>query len=301
MPEERIPEQLDVFLHSGAVMLANDLADALTARDAVCAWGCFERLRSEDPDYQGLAELELLCGALQQGAFSSEDPAKTSDSIRRLEQRVQPAARKMMGARAAAFLRPFWLEFANSVRDRPYDSRWPEAYAAGLYLRAEDYAAAERSAERIPDCRNTADGLYWLALAGYRLRGPASSRPLVLRLALVAPEHLAGAIADIGDSSLQEDWSSFWAECVWLDPEDAAAAAWFTPWFLLDHAGVRIAADAADVLRTPAAEAYAVLIRLIELEKHGYSRGLIAARSRLRDLAPDLFQCFMRRRPSSAY
>jgi len=35
---------------------------------------------------------------------------------------------------------------------------------------------------------------------------------------------------------------------------------------------------------------------LLELEKHGYGASLISARSRLRDLDPDMFDFYMARR-----
>jgi len=37
-------------------------------------------------------------------------------------------------------------------------------------------------------------------------------------------------------------------------------------------------------------------VRLLELDKHGYSTSLVSARSRLRDLDPYLFAFYMARR-----
>jgi hypothetical protein len=47
---------------------------------------------------------------------------------------------------------------------------------------------------------------------------------------------------------------------------------------------------------TQAAQTLGVIVRLLELEKHGYSAALISSRGRLRDLNPEMFAFYMARR-----
>jgi len=77
--------QLDLFLHSGAVALANNVADALFARDAVSAAECLDRLRAHEPDHQACKALETLCQVLREWPLPSSSPAEIDNAIRRLE------------------------------------------------------------------------------------------------------------------------------------------------------------------------------------------------------------------------
>lgn len=295
------PDQLDLFLHSGAVMLTNDVLDALRARDLERTMRSLERLRAEEADGRALGDLQVLCDALRDWPYPASDSAETARSVRKLEETVQPAARRAMGGCSADFMRPFWRDLATSVRQYPYDPAWPEAHCAALLLRAGEDRAAEEAAASLPDAEHQPNALHWMAVARYRAQGLEASRPLLFRLAMVAPERLLAAMNDIGDATLQKDWEDFWAECAWLDPQDQTAACWFPAWSLLQHPGMRLTGDQVALSGTAASEAFALVTRLLELETRGYSRALVSARSRLRDLEPNLFECFMARRRSSAF
>ena len=58
------PMQLDLFLDSRSVMLANDAIAALVARDAERARSALSQLRAEAPDYPNIDALERLSVAL---------------------------------------------------------------------------------------------------------------------------------------------------------------------------------------------------------------------------------------------
>lgn len=72
--------QLDLFEHSRAVTLANDVIDALLARDAAFSTERFNGLCVEEPGHRACEALQTLCRAL--------------------------------GDKAADFMRPFWRELA---------------------------------------------------------------------------------------------------------------------------------------------------------------------------------------------
>jgi len=85
--------------------------------------------------------------------------------------------------------------------------------------------------------------------------------------------------------------------CHWLDPENQTVGAWFPAWHLVEHPGIRIdCGDSQTLPATRAAQTFIAITRLLELEKHGYSTALVSARSRLRDLDPDMFAYYMARR-----
>jgi len=289
--------QLDLFLHSGAVALANNVADALFARDAVGAAECLDRLRADEPDHQACKALETLCQVLREWPLPSSSPAEIDNAIRRLETDAHPAAFAAMGDKAAEFMRGLWRDLAQAGSMHVYDSAFPQSYSAALYLRFGDAESAAIAAQAIADHDNNVDALHWLAVARYRLEGLDACRMPLMRLALLGPECLPRALAEIDDPLLERDWNAFHAACHWLDPDERSVGAWFPAWHLVEHPGVRIdCGGPATLPATRPAQAFVAIARLLDLEKHGYSNALISARSELRSLDPDMFDFYMARR-----
>ena len=295
----QIPDsgQLDLFLHSRAVVLANDVIAALLARDAVGAAECLDRLCAEEPGHRVRKALETLCHTLGEWPFPSTNPAEIAEAIRRLKTDVYPAALAAMGDKATEFMRPLWRDLAQAASAHDYDAAFPQSYSAALYLRCGDAEAAAAAAQAVARHDDNVDALHWLAVARYRMEGLAACRIPLMRLALLGPERLPGALSEIDDPLLNRDWRAFHAACHWLDPEDQTVGAWFPAWYLVEHPGIRIDwGGAATLPATRAAQAFVAIARLLELEKHGYSTALVSARSRLRDLDPDMFAFYMARR-----
>ena len=289
--------QLDLFIHSRAVILTNDAINALLAREAAQASACVGRLRAEVPQCGTLNALETLSRALSEWPLRTTRPAEIAAAVEWIEGEVHPAALAAMGSKATDFMRPFWHDLAHEARLHAYDATFPQAFCVGLYLRSGDVLAAATTAESIPDWERNADALHWLAVARYRIDGLDTCLAPLLRFALLAPQHLSKAVAEIGDPLLQRDWSAFQSTCDWLDPADETAGAWFPAWYLVEHPGVRIGADdATSSPATHAAQTFFAIARLLELERRGYSAVLISSRRRLRDLAPEMFGFYMARR-----
>src|SRR5437588_269376 len=114
--------QLDLFLHSGVVALANNVADALFARDAARAAECLDRLRADEPEHQTCKALETLCQVLREWPLPSTSPAEIDKAIQRLETDAHPAAFAAMGDKAAEFIRGLWRDLAQSGSMHIYDS-----------------------------------------------------------------------------------------------------------------------------------------------------------------------------------
>ena len=295
----QIPDsgQLDLFVHSHAVVLANDVIAALLARDAARAAECLDRLRAEEPGHRVRKALETLCHALAEWPLPSANPVEIAEAIRRLEADTHPAALTAMGEKAAQFMRPLWRDLAQAAKPHAYDAAFPQSYSAPLHLRCGDAETAAIAAQAVAHHEENVDALYWLAVARYRMDGLAACRTPLMRLALLGPERLPEALSEIDDPLLNRDWHAFHVACHWLDPENQTVAAWFPAWHLVEHPGIRIdCGDSKTLPATRAGQPFITIPRLLELEKHGYSTALVSARSRLRDLDPDMFAFYMARR-----
>ena len=289
--------QLDLFLHSRAVVLANEVIEALLARDAVRAAEGLDSLLAEQPGHCGRKALETLCAVLREWPFLPGGPAGIAAAIRRLEADAHPAARAAMGEKAADFMRPLWRELARDACAHAYDPAFAQSYSAPLYLRCGDAEAALAAAQAIAHHDDNVDALHWLAVARHRIDGLDASRTPIMRLALIGPERLPTVLSEIDDPLLSRDWHAFHGACHWLDPQDEATAAWFPAWHLVEYPGIRIDLGASAALpATRAAQAFVELARLLGLEKQGYSSALVSARRRLRELDSDLFDLYMARR-----
>ena len=291
------PVQLDLFLDSRTVILANEVIGSLLARDAARAAACRDRLREQEPGYHALAELDTLSRALAEWPFPMSTSAEIAAAVRHLETEVQPAARGTLGENAAEFMLPFWRSLAQAARAHPYDAASPESHCAALHLRSGDARAALAAAVSIPAWRTLADALHWIAVARYRLEGPDACRAPLFLLAWRAPDRLPRTIVELHDALLENDWRAFDLACDWLDADDAGRAAWFPAWSLLENPALQFDAQTtANAAPTPAAQAFFCVERLLDLEKRGYSPALVAARARLREIDPDLFAFYMARR-----
>jgi hypothetical protein len=74
--------QLDLFVHSRAVVLANDVIDALLARDVALSTERFNCLRVEEPGHRAREALQTLCRALGESPRASANPAEIAAAVR---------------------------------------------------------------------------------------------------------------------------------------------------------------------------------------------------------------------------
>lgn len=288
--------QLDLFLDSQAVMLANDAVDALSARDASQAAAALERLGHGAPDHPALPALRVLADGLAGWRTPGADPQAIVRAVRWLDGELAPAAGRVLGAAAPAFVAGFFRDLADAARGVAYEPAHAEAHRAGLCLRSGEWTEAEESARAIPGAAGNPDALQWLSVARYRRDGLAAARPSLFALAWHAPQRLAPLRAELADELLEREWAAFERACEWESVAQAELPAWFPAWFLLEHPVVgRELTDAAfpDI---PAANAARLLVALFELERQGNQRRLVGQRERLRDLSAEFFSLYMARR-----
>ena len=288
--------QLDLFLDSHEVVLANEAAAALLARDTPRAVAKVAQLDDEGPDHPALPALKLLADALTSWGPPPQEAAAIARCVAWLQQEVTPAATAALGSSAKAFLLPFLNELAEAARGLPYDSRYPDAHRARLCLLAGDYDGTEEAALGIPSWIGTPDALRWLSLARYGRGGLDAARGTVFQLAWRAPAALPPLVAELDDALLLREWHAFEAACAWDSVPEEELAGWFPAWYVTEHPGA--ARELRDIALpdTPAALAVRLLLRLLELERQADVRALSAQRASLRTLNPDLFALYMARR-----
>jgi len=288
--------QLDLFLDSQAVVLANQTIAALSARDARLAATNLAKLHCDAPDYPNLNALDTLTRALAEWRRPAANPAAIADTVAWLEREIEPATKLALGAAAQAFAGAFFCDLAEVARGLAYEPMRPMAHRAWLCLRSGEWADAEEAARAIPRANQTPDALHWLCIARYRQCGLAAARSSLFALAWHEPQRLASILAELGDELLDRDWQAFERACEWETVEEAQQAAWFPAWYLLEHPAVAKELGNVEFPDSPPANAARLLLDIVELERHGDWRTLTLQRERLRDLNPDLFSVYMRRR-----
>ena len=103
-------------------------------------------------------------------------------------------------------------------------------------------------------------------------------------------------LRELDDEVLDRDWRAFEAASDWDSIPAATLPAWFPAWYVMEHPAVAASLDPGSFLDTPAAAAARLMSDLLDIERRGNTRTLIAARERLRNLNLDLFAVYMKRR-----
>ena len=288
--------QLDLFLDSHEVVLANQVVEALLARDGMRATTAFAALAHDGPDHPALPALKILSCALAGWDPPEAQSAAIAQRMAWLEQDVVPAATAALGASAHQFLHPFLVELAEAARGLQYDAHHPCAYRAYICVQCGDYSGAEQAVLATPDWVQNRDALHWLSVARYRRDGLDAARGTVFQLAWREPARLAALLTELDDRLLLREWNAFEAACPWRGIAEHELASWFPAWYLMEHPGAAGAFRDMTLPDTPATIAVRLLLRLLELEREADVRALSTQRARLRELNPDLFTLYMARR-----
>jgi hypothetical protein len=217
--------QLDLFLDSREVLIANEAVEALVARDATRAAAKVDELAEEGPNHPALPALQLMTRALASWERPAADSAAIARRVARLQDEVAPAAAAVLGASARLFVHPFLLELAETARGLPYDAAHPQAHRAHLCLLGGDYDDAEEAVRAIADWRDNRDALHWLSVARYRREGLDAAREPVFQLAWRAPTKVPALLAELDDALLLREWNAFEAACAWPSIGGGRAAA----------------------------------------------------------------------------
>jgi hypothetical protein len=290
------PAQLDLFIDSRAVVLANEVISALLARDASRSVNRLDDMRRSAPDHPRLPALETLVNTLAGWQAPVPETVAIARLVAELEKDVAPAAEVALGVEATVFIGGFFRELASAAQGLSYAPAYLAAHRAALCLRCGDFFGAEQAALAIPDWNAIPDALHWLTVARYRLGGVDAARATLFGLAWRLPGRLPIVLAELADDLLDRDWQSFEQSCDWEHVPESDMPAWFPAWYLVEHPATGKSLDGAAFPDTVPADASRTLLRLFDLERQGNSRALVGLRSHLRSLNPGLFALYMARR-----
>jgi hypothetical protein len=252
--------QLDLFLDSREVTLANDVVAAFRSGDCGRAQNALAALRAEAPARADLPAFDSLLAFLERDFATPIAQPLDGDRLEQLvgeiDTAVAPASRAL-GGEAQGFLNRIWRKLAAAAARQPFDRARPQTHAAALYLRAQAHAEAEAEAEAAAAAAasSIADGwrdpviLRWRALARYRVGGLQAARWQVFSLAWFAADGFPGLLAELAAPQLEGDWRCFHSEVEMPD------ATWFPAWCLLAHPefGAALAGETSPLVRQAAA------------------------------------------------
>jgi len=295
--------QLDLFLDSREVTLANNVVAAFRTGDCARVQHSLAALRAEAPARADLAAFAVLLAFLEKDRdtdCATLHSDRLEQMVGEIETDVVPASRAL-GGEAKGFLNRIWRKLAAAAARHPFDRARPQTHSAALYLRAQAHveaeAAAAATASGIDDGWRDPVILRWRALARYRAGGLQTARWQIFSLAWFAADGFPELLRELAAPQLESDWRCFQAEIEMPD------AAWFPAWCLLAHPelAAALAAEISPPLRQAAAGspgllAFLVLTGILAIEPGGYSRALVKERARLQAIDAGFFAAYMRSR-----
>ncbi|HEU4369527.1 MAG TPA: hypothetical protein VFV05_14995 [Methylomirabilota bacterium] len=288
--------QLDLFLDGRDAFLVHDVTTGLVARDRRRAETGLERLRDEHPLHPDLPALALLVEALGSPPTAPASHTTMTAGTEELRHRLAPAARRLLGEGAAAFLEPLWQALARQAADLAFDEAYPLAHRSWLCRQYGDWAAVRAAVEAAPDWPASPRLRYRLGLARYHLGEADAAIRLWLPLCWTDPGFFARRAPTLPSTTLREGWEAFERAAPYEESlaETGDATGWFPAWLLLRHRGLARLFRADEIPDTGvASRVFRHLLALLPLESQGLSDALIAGRRALRQLSPSFFGSYM--------
>jgi hypothetical protein len=293
--------QFDLFADSEGTSRRNALADAIAAGHLEAADRELAGLVAHAPDDRLIGPAAMLLQAMHQGLGTPPGPGPASLAVLRdgrcqLEQRLEPAARQVLADRAELWIAARWAWLAGQAEPANYDPASADVHPAALWLAARQPARARAAVAAINSWRRIPIPLGWMLRAELAAGTPAALEavwPLVAELAWLAPQRLAGLVAERAHAGLTQHGTAFVQRFRGLDGDDDWA--WFPAWLLIDEPRLVVLFDGATAT-TPgeASEAFAVLRALSRLEgQAGRHADRLDHRRRLQALSPVLFADYM--------
>jgi len=306
-PAERAVElqQLDLFIDGRDALLVYAVVTNLVARDSGGAGLRLAILHREHPAHPDLPALALLIDALRTPPPSPASHATLTAEIERVDRTLAPAARRLLGADAAIFLRPLWQTLAVAATSLTFDDTCPRAHPSWLCQQYGDWAAVRAAVEIEPDWSAKPLLCYRLGLSLHHLGEPEAAIRLWLPLCWMDPALFARHAPGLPSVTMRDGWETFErAGPFGESPDDTTSSAtWFPAWLLARHRGLVHLFQAADIPDVgPATRVFHALRALVPLEREGLTDEVIAQRRALQRLSPRFFGYYMQtlggRRPA---
>ncbi|MFO1269537.1 MAG: DUF3375 family protein [Rubrivivax sp.] len=298
LPVDTEPTQLDIFADSDDVRRRNDFIEATLADDAERAQSCLRIWREAQPADALVAEAQALVEHLGAEANEPAREAATApavlDARSLLEQQVGPAAARVLGGAAGAWMTRRWRALAARARLLPWQPALAEGHAASLWLRAQDWAAASAAVAGIESWRRIPQPLLWMAEARWHADGADAAWPLLAEAFWLAPARARALLERLADRRLLQAMQRFEDD---FDSAGEADWAWWPAWLAIEQPLLAPTLAAADGSPdSEAAAGFRLVGALLRMEREGRHHEIVAARKQLRALQPRLFACYMRTR-----
>ncbi|MBW8829014.1 MAG: hypothetical protein JF606_06210 [Burkholderiales bacterium] len=289
--------QLDIFEHSGAVMVRNDVIHALEQRDAQGARVACNRLSDQWPLDEALPALLVLTEALERRehqTFARHEDLGTARQT--LENVIRPAAIRTFGDKEATqWLAGQWEDLARRAEPLPFRADHADEHAAALWLQASRWHDAVQVVNSIESWRRIPAPLAWMSQARLHLFGLQATWPMLAELAWLSPRRLAELVPRSPDPLLPQLVRRFEAD--FEGAGEAADLAWFPAWVLAERPQLaeHLAAAQASQHSSPE-QAMRLLVELLGLEHQGRHHDIVEKRKTLRELHPSLYAAYMKTR-----
>lgn len=288
--------QLDLFEHSQQVVLRNAVIGAVKCRDVAGSKVAVAALAAAYAADPLLPDMETLCHCI--GAGAPPSGLSTTDAAIRLqdaERLLEPAARRVFGTTADAWLSPFWLDLARAMAGLPFDPRAEKLHAVPLHMRGGDWQAAVAAIEAIPSWRRQPAPLSWMIEARFHVDGLEAVWPLIAELAWMAPQRARLSSSRLADPRLARLLHRFDTEFEDSDAENGFA--WFPAWLLVEdgHLADKLKLAEQGCLTLPE-RCTRLVMTLLVLERQGRHTEVVDNRRRLREVNSTLFALYMQNR-----
>jgi hypothetical protein len=296
--------QLDLFVDGRDALLVHAVVTDLFARDCNGATAGLVALRREHPAHPDLPALAVLIEALRASPPSPVNRATVTTVVDHVDRTLVPAAQRLLGRDAVAFVEPLWRMLATTASPLSFDETYPRAHPSWIYQQFDDWSAVRAAAEGEPDWATQPLLRYRLGLARHHLGDVEAAIRLWLPLCWIDLELFARYAPTLPSATLREGWEAFERAGSFGESGDAThPAAWFPPWLLVRDRRLADLFEPADIPETGISSAvFRALLALVPLERRGLTDELIAHRRALQRLSADLFGYYMGsvggRRPS---
>ncbi len=285
--------QFDFFNDNHNVNLRNDVILALEQRDTATAQQAWQALKTQFPQDNCLGSLQVLIHALEQHSTAPfADHAALQQARQRVQDQVEPAARRNLGTAAKLWLRQRWQALAERAAALPYHPDHKEDHAAALWLQAGQWQAGADAVARIESWRRIPAPLAWMLQARLALQGLQPNWGLLAELAWLSPTRLEAVITPSNDPLLRPLLTKFGSG---FDGEgDATDLAWFPAWVLIERPSLAPHLAQAQAGQHSAPEqAMRLMLELLGLEHQGRHHEVIDHRRTLRGLHASLYAAYM--------
>ena len=267
--------QLDLFMDSGAVVLANDVQQALLQGDNERARRCLEQLYELDPNYARLGEFDSLLAANERVDAQVDDVGQYMEY---LQQELSQMAQLVFGGAARQYMARHWRALARQLAETPFNPEAPCLHLSYVAAQSLDWGLVESAVKAQAGWQNDAVLLLRYAEACERQYKPDQALWAWFLLCWQFPDK-CGLIENHAGEANRETWLAF------LDADLDLADTDFPAWVLLQKPGL---SKTLPPLPDVCPQSFRLLLELLSTNADD-----IELRAKLRGISKELFARFL--------